>query len=171
MIDITCEICMDLMPLVEDGVASNDSVIAVKNHIENCPQCREIFNGEIPKSSNSHEIVSKLQKKIQLSSVMVLMFGVFWGLSLTASNGMFYNILIMPIIGGIGYYIFHWKSLYNIPLLLLITHIIINLFDMIKGAEYLHLFDLITWCLTYCVFAIIGILIAGLLHYAFRKES
>ncbi len=171
MTDITCEICMDLMPLVEDGVASEESIIAVRNHIEKCPSCRELFSGEIPKSSKSNEIASKIKKKAELFSTMVLMFGIFFGLSLTASNEMFYNALIMPIIGSIGYYIFRWKSLYNIPILLFITHIIINLFDMIKGAEHLQLFDLISWCLTYCAFAIIGILIAGLLHYAFRKES
>lgn len=171
MTDITCEICMDLMPLVEDGIASEESTIAVKNHIKNCSSCREIFSGEMPKSSNVDIIKSKIKKKTELFSTMILMFGIFFGLSLTVSSEMFYNILIMPIIGGIGYYIFRWKALYNIPILLIITHAVINLFDMIKGAEYLHLFDLITWCLTYCVFAIIGILIAGLLHYAFRKES
>lgn len=30
MIQITCEICMDLIPLVQDGVAAGDSVSAVE---------------------------------------------------------------------------------------------------------------------------------------------
>ena len=36
---ISCDMCMDLMPLVQDGVASADSIAAVKQHIENCPAC------------------------------------------------------------------------------------------------------------------------------------
>lgn len=40
MIQITCEICMDLIPLVQDGVAAGDSVSAVEQHIQSCPQCR-----------------------------------------------------------------------------------------------------------------------------------
>ena len=30
MIQITCEICMDLIPLVQDGVAAADSISAVE---------------------------------------------------------------------------------------------------------------------------------------------
>ena len=40
MIQITCEICKDLIPLVQDGVASGDSASAVERHIQSCPQCR-----------------------------------------------------------------------------------------------------------------------------------
>ena len=34
MIQITCEICKDLIPLVQDGVASGDSASAVERHIQ-----------------------------------------------------------------------------------------------------------------------------------------
>ena len=39
MTKITCEICMDLMPLVQDRLASPDSVDAVQHHLEQCPAC------------------------------------------------------------------------------------------------------------------------------------
>ena len=45
MIQITCEICMDLIPLVQDGVAAGDSVSAVEQHIQSCPQCRAMWEG------------------------------------------------------------------------------------------------------------------------------
>ena len=48
MIQITCEICMDLIPLVQDGVAAGDSVSAVEQHIQSCPQCRAMWEGQIP---------------------------------------------------------------------------------------------------------------------------
>ena len=43
MTKITCDICMDLMPLVRDGVVSEDSVTAVMNHISDCEDCKKIY--------------------------------------------------------------------------------------------------------------------------------
>lgn len=42
MNEISCEICMDLIPLVYDGVASKGSEAAVENHIAGCSSCREV---------------------------------------------------------------------------------------------------------------------------------
>ena len=47
MREITCDMCMDLMPLVQDGVASEDSVLAVEGHIQKCPKCKAMFEGEL----------------------------------------------------------------------------------------------------------------------------
>ncbi len=44
MTKITCDICMDLMPLVQDGVASEDSENAVKKHISECESCKKIYD-------------------------------------------------------------------------------------------------------------------------------
>ena len=49
---ISCEMCMDLMPLVHDGVASSDSRNAVLAHIETCPDCKSLFEGELPAPSS-----------------------------------------------------------------------------------------------------------------------
>ena len=43
MIKITCDMCMDLMPLVQDGVASEDSIAAVEQHIKTCSECKSVF--------------------------------------------------------------------------------------------------------------------------------
>ena len=42
---IPCDVCLDLMPLVQDGVASAASEALVKQHLEHCPRCRAIFGG------------------------------------------------------------------------------------------------------------------------------
>ena len=39
MYEISCEMCRDLIPLVEDGVASADSRAAVEHHLQTCPVC------------------------------------------------------------------------------------------------------------------------------------
>lgn len=46
--DIGCEICKDLLPLVEDGVASEASRAAVAAHLERCPDCRALAAGAVP---------------------------------------------------------------------------------------------------------------------------
>lgn len=171
MNEISCDMCMDLMPLVHDGVASADSAAAVQHHIQNCPDCRALFEGTIPAPDNGREIMEKILRKSQLFSAMVLMFGIFFGLSLTASSELFYNTLIMPILGAIGYFLFRWKALYTVPCLLLVTHLITNTFGLIRGAEHLDIASLFLWTGLYCIFALIGTSIAGLLHFALRKEK
>lgn len=167
---ITCDMCMDLMPLVQDGVASEDSAAAVCQHIQNCPVCRSVYEGQIPMRSEA-QIIKKIQRKIQLFIGMVLMFGMFFGLSLTASSKMFLNILIMPLVGGIGYYLFRWKACYIVPVLLFITHFFTNIAEMIRGAECLSVYEVGLWTGIYSFFAVIGTLIVGLLHFVFRKEN
>lgn len=171
MTKLTCDICIDLMPLVQDGVASNDSVAAVEEHLKYCPECRALYEGQIPQPSDSSQILKKIQQKLQIFIGMILMFGVFFGLSLTASSEQFLNVWIMPVIGCIGYYLFRWKGIYITPCLLLITHLITNTFGMIRGTEYLDILTLVMWTAIYAFFSTIGAVIAGLIHFGLRKED
>lgn len=168
---ITCDICLDLIPLVKDGIASEGSRQAVEEHLKTCPSCRALWNGDAPSAANGEQAFQKFQRQIQLFSAMVMMFGIFFGISLTAGSDIFYNTLIMPVIGGLGYFIFQWKALYNVPILLLLTHGLTNLFGLMRGVEHLDLYSLLMWTVLYSIFAQIGVLIAGLLHYALRKEK
>ena len=166
---ISCDMCIDLMPLVQDGVASEDSRNAVLQHLQECPDCRALYEGEIPTPSNTKEILGKVTRRAQLFSAMVMMFGIFYGLMLTSGSGMFYNAMIMPIIGGIGYYLFRWKGLYILPVLLFATHFMINALGL--GEEYLVLPGLLMMTGIYCAFALIGFIVAALLHFALKKED
>ena len=169
MITITCEMCMDLMPLVHDGVASPDSAAAVEAHIQSCPDCRALYEGQRPAPGGSEGMMKKIRKQSQIFSAMVLMFGVLFGLMLTAGNGIFYNALIMPAIGAIGYYLFRWHGLYRIPGLLLVTHLVTNYLGM--GEMVLDLRSVLLWTGLYSLFALVGFVIAALLHFALKKED
>ena len=169
MIEFTCDMCMDLMPLVHDGVASPDSLAAVEAHISQCASCRELYEGQCPPIRNTESILKKIQKQSQIFMSMVLMFGVFFGLMLTSGNGIFYNAVIMPAIGALGYYLFRWRGLYAIPALLFATHLITNSLGL--GNEYLPFPALLMWTGIYCIFALIGFTIAALLHFALKKEN
>lgn len=171
MNEITCDLCMDLMPLVKDGIASEDSKKAVEQHIKICDTCRALNDGQTPPVVDTTQAFHKFKRKIQLFSTMLMMFGIFFGLGLTAGSEMFYNSLIMPIIGTLGYIIFRWRALYTVPILLLITHGLTNFFGLIRGNEHLEIYSLFMWTGLYSIFALVGVLIAGLLHYAFRKEK
>ena len=166
---ISCDMCVDLMPLVQDGVASEDSRNAVLQHLQECPKCKELYEGEIPAPSGTKDILSKIKRRVQTFFAMVMMFGVFYGLTLTSGSGMFYNTMIMPVIGAIGYYLLRWKGLYLIPSLLLVSHFVTNALGL--GGEYLRFPELLSMTLIYCLVALVGFVIAALLHFVFKKED
>ena len=41
--EIPCAVCRDLIPLVQDGVASLESEALVKTHLQTCPECRTLW--------------------------------------------------------------------------------------------------------------------------------
>lgn len=169
--EITCDMCMDLMPLVHDGVASADSVAAVEAHIAGCDHCRALYEGQLPTLDQSEKLMDALGKKLRFFMTMVLAFGVLYGVSLTAGEGLFLNVVVMPIIGAVGYYLLGGKAVYQVPLLILVTHFVTNTFGLIRGVEHLDFLTLLMWCGLYSLFALMGVVIAGLLHFALGKEA
>ena len=171
MNDISCGICRNLIPLVKDGVASEDSRAAVARHLEGCPACRALLEGVSPPAADGSErAFARLLQKIRLFAALLMMLGIFFGLSL-ADMQMFYNSLIMPVIGGLGYLVFRQKALWRVPLLLLCTHLLTNFLSLLRGAGALDLYSLVMWTFLYGLFALIGVVIAWLLHFAFKKED
>lgn len=169
MNEISCEVCRDLIPLVRDGVASEDSRQAVLRHLETCEECKALYDGAAPGVHTGEQVFQKIKRRMQIFSAMLLMFGMLFGLSLTAGSGIFYNVVLMPAIGAVGYFLFRWKALYILPLLLTATHSMTNLLGM--GKERLGLYSLLLWSGLYSLFAVLGVVIAALLHFVFRKEE
>ena len=169
MVKISCEMCRDLMPLVRDGAASEDSREAVLEHLETCPDCRSLYERDLPVVHSGEQIFQKVKRKVQVFAGMLLMFGILFGLSLTAGSSIFYNVVLMPAIGAVGYFLFRGKALYVLPVLLTLTHFVTNLAGM--GKEQLDLYSLLVWSGLYSLFALLGVVIAALLHFVFRKEE
>ena len=169
---ISCDICKDLMPLVKDGIASEESRLAVEEHLKECETCKAVYDGsmqEPPVNPDLERELGRLKRRVQTFSAMLLMFGVFFGLSLTASEEMFYNSLIMPVIGILGYILFRWNAVYQVPLLLFGMLFLINCFGMVRGMEVMSVIGVVTWVGIYSIFVELGVLVAGLLYFAFRK--
>lgn len=170
---IPCDVIMDLMPLVKDGIASEESERLVSEHIKQCGECNNLFGGQEDTESSFDlaKAFGKFQSKLRVSAAMFMMFGIFYGLSFTATDMIFYNTVIMPAIGALGYMIFGWKVVINIPVLLFVTHFITNFTGTLTGSEHLMLMELVMWTAIYSAFALLGALIMGLLHFAFKKEE
>ena len=173
MNDISCNVIKDLIPLVKDGIASEESVRLVTEHIAICEECRILFGDTtIPEDTlDLTKSFNKLQGKIRTSAAMIMMFGIFFGLSFTATDMIFYNTVIMPAIGALGYIIFGWKVSFILPVVLFLTHYLTNFSAILTGTQHLTIYELLMWSMIYSAFALLGSLIMGLLHFAFRKEK
>ncbi len=171
MSDIPCGLCMDLIPLVRDGIASEESRQAVERHIQSCAACAALYGGEAPPAANAERAFRRFRQQTRTFAILLMAFGIFFGVGLTTGANMFYNSLIMPIVGVFGYLVFRWRALYRVPALLLAAHGLLNGFRTIWEKDGLDLLSLLVWTGVYIVFAVAGTLAAGLLHYAFRKEK
>ena len=78
-----------------------------------------------------------------------------------------YNSLIMPLVGIFSYYVFGWRAAYKAPILLLAIDLAVYAFGLVET----DFSGAILWTLLYSVFVLVGVAIAFLLHYAFKKEE
>lgn len=187
-----CNIIRDLLPLYVEDMVSADSASFVNEHLSECPSCRAEYHrmkkSTLLEDTIVHSVDRDVQKRsfqsakrkltlhAQLASFGVMLIALIIGLSLTSGLEMFLNALIMPIVGVLGYVVFRWKALYKTPALLTVSYVVINfilfLRESYKGDVYhMEFSGLALYTLIYTVFICIGVLIAGLLHFAFKKED
>lgn len=170
MNEISCDICMDLIPLVQDGIASGDSRKAVEEHVKKCEKCAAFYKNETTPLVDAQKIWKTVTRRVRIFLAALLLLGIFFGLSLTASRDMFYNSLLMPLVGVVGYVVFRWHALYVVPCMMLLTNCLSGLLGMLRGVELLDFASGVMWVAIYSIFVAIGTVIAGLLHFAFRRE-
>lgn len=170
MDEITCDICRDLFPLVNDGVASADSESAVKRHIESCTECKALFDGIKPESvPETHKAFLRVKRWLTGVYAALMVLGIWFGLTLTASEDLFFNCLIMPIAGAFGYFVFRWRAVFAVPAILFVESFAANALGQL--AEKLDIGSLLGWAVIYSLFALSGVITALLLRFAFGKEG
>lgn len=166
-IKITCEICRDLIPLVQDGVASAESEEAVKAHIAECSECAPLLDKAADKAIEKPLPTKGLKSAKRYLTVIyscLMLLGLYVGLSLTGGEDLFANTLIMPIAGALGYLAFRLRSLYIVPALLLVISVIANALGLFS--ERADLIDLLGMAFVYFLFALGGIIVAMLYKFA-----
>ena len=113
---LSCDVVLDLIPLVKDGVASEASVLLVYEHLDKCENCRNEF--EVLDNFNlnnadikDEKIISAIKRSIFISQFIVLIAGGIFGIALSNSMDMLYNLIQYLLLGDILYYFKEMVSL------------------------------------------------------------
>ncbi len=172
MNEISCAICADLLPLVKDDVASEDSRQAVEQHLANCPTCRCLAEDFSPiPPPNDQRILSAIRRRLVFIALALVLCGALLGAGISGSSGMFYNVLLMPFIGAVGLLAFDKKG-WLVPLgVFVIVFIWTVARDSIESSLIVGLTGGVFFGLIYAVLCTLGVLAAALLRFALRKEE
>lgn len=175
---IPCAVCRDLMPLVQDGVASPESEELVKAHLAACPACRALRQRTdapaVPEllAPDDGKILQKLRRRYSTHLLLLAFVGIAAGVALGYTGSANWVILFLPCVWavltcrdtGMG------KPLLLFTLGLAVLDAIIKQMAFLESFSPSNfLWNLASGCILYAVLGGIGWLIGWLLHYA--KES
>ena len=179
---LNCCVVRDLLPLYVENMVSDQTAQQIKEHLAECPKCQSEYESfkdtgrlnvlempvEVPQENVKpfKKIMRKLNRQMYGLSYGLIIFFILWGFSLTGGEDLMYNSVIMPIVGLFGYYVFKWKALYKMPILLFAVNLVAYNLHFAK-IDFISVFP---WTAIYSIFVVVGVLIAFLLHVAFRKE-
>ena len=175
-----CSVVRDLLPLYVEDMVSPETAQYVKSHLDECPECQSEYESlkegaelvaiekkPMSEAKTFKTIMKRLNRQFYSVAYAALIFLIFLGFGWTGGENLMYNSLIMPVVGIFGYYVFRLKALYKVPILLLIIDTFVCLFKLVD----LELYSAFLWTMIYSIFVFVGIAIAFLLHFAFRKEK
>lgn len=86
---ISCEVISDLIPLVKDNVASEETIKLVSEHIKDCEECKmELGDYNLGNTTkiNDMRVVSNIKKRLFLISSTLLYIGAFIGMALNKNS-------------------------------------------------------------------------------------
>lgn len=170
MTKVSCEIIIDLIPLVLDHVASTESEALVKEHIKTCPHCQAFFKQQQQPEFQDDHILSTLRKNRRYYLTFFLIIGVNTGVLLSNGYYLVWNLLIMPILGILCHLIKPIKT-YHIALICALGFTLLSLIGALLQGSSEGL--LASSCISFLMifgWIMIGKLIAMLLHYAWKGE-
>ncbi len=180
-----CNLVRDLLALYAEGLLSAESSEFVKEHLQTCKACRaelaELekgteFEEKTPKLIPCDGVFTAVQKKlrlrIQFFLAMLLLPGIFWGFGLMMGDDLFYNMVIMPLVGVLGYIVFRKKAFYIMPVMLLVAHVAYFLIQYWQKKEYFDAVSMLAWTLLCVAFVLAGVMIPFLFHvFKQRKKA
>ena len=178
-----CSVVRDLLPLYVEDMVSTETAQYVKSHLAECPECKAELESlkagegltaieknpveDVAKAKPFKKMMKRMNRQFYSIAYAALIFLIFLGFGWTGGENLMYNSLIMPVVGIFGYYVFRWKAIYKVPILLLIIDTFVCLFKLVD----LDLYSAFVWTLIYSSFVLVGVAIAFLMHFAFRKEK
>jgi hypothetical protein len=170
--NISCEVCQDLLPLVKDHVASEDSITLVTEHVATCQMCQQLIDNhelstDIP--INDKKILSAIHRKFYFVGLIMLGAGTLFGIYLTNSMGIFYNFAVMPLMGALSYFTFRRFWLF-VPLVIGIITFMWTAVPMLQNGSENIVLACTFYAIIYATLCLLGGIAALLLHFAFTKE-
>lgn len=182
-VTLSCEICRDLLPLVQDGVASPESEAAVRAHLQHCEACRALWPeaGENPATAplpDDEKVVRKLRERINGWLLAFIAVGLVLGLACSRSNlasGLLF-VLIFPFVSGFTYWWGGrvWRA---IPPLGAVLWAVFNLVDTRRyfvpepSGTIAWIVSALAGAAVVAALCLIGTLAAALLKYAFGGKT
>lgn len=176
---VDCDVIKDLIPLVNDDVASEESKKMVGLHCESCSDCRELLSNKIGYQPKDEKIIKALKKSIFTTQLAVGSIGILIGIWFTGSQNTLYNFYIMPFVGVLAYLALRKRSLY-VPLFIIV---LTELVQLVKALPYLEsglvenlhtlgvvLYGALFYAIIYALLSASGIAISFLLSYALRRD-
>lgn len=176
---ITCGLCEDLAPLVEDGIAGEESREAVLKHLSECGICREKFSSLMGRETgkelsqiegpDDEKIVCKVRERISVWALGGILLSLTAGSMISStSSEPWVASLIFPLLCGIihltGVRIRKWTPLAAGGCWIFITLLTSGVGRLLDYPMAL-LTSLYPIALSY-----LGVLSAALLKYAFKGE-
>ena len=164
-------------------MVSPETAQFVSDHLKECSECRSeleslkegeplsmVENRPADDTGNAKpfkKMMKRMNRQFYSIAYAALIFLIFLGFGWTGGDNLMYNSLIMPIVGIFGYYVFKWKAVYKVPVLLLIIDLAVFALQLVE----IGFADTLMWTMLYAIFVLVGVAIAFLLHYALRKEE
>ena len=152
---IPCAVCRDLMPLVQDGVASPESEALVQAHMAVCPACCALWQGADepttpePPAPDDGKILQRLRRRYSMHLLLLAFAGIAVGIALGYTGRS------------------NWVILFLFTLGLVVLDAIVKQLAFLESFSIGNfLFDLASGCILYAALGGIGWLIGWLLHYA-----
>jgi len=173
---IPCNVILDLIPIVKDGVASRESAEMVREHIEGCKSCRaeyDAFEGAPSEQPliRDEKIVAAIKRSIFITQLIILGAGAALGIGLSNSMDVFYNILLMPAIGGFSLLVLKKKWYLAPAAVFILTFIWQIIAGIILDGFRLDVLRMgLYYSVIYTILVGLGEIIAALLKFAFKKE-
>ena len=172
---IGCGACRDLLPLVEDGVASEESRLLVEEHLQSCESCRREAGKaapmEEPVKNLPDSALHRLRRWLLLWGGLLVFAGCVCGILLTYSAGMFYNFLLMPAAGTVSLLLFGKKGLLAAPAVGLAAFLWMGSRTLAEGGKLSEFAANWPYAVIYALLCLLGAAVAALLRFAFRKEG
>lgn len=169
---VSCAVIQDLLPLVEDGIASAESVQLVKEHLSQCTICNHEL--QIIQAPSDERIIRKIQMQITKYALGIILIGGIVGSSLSYSMEFMHNILLMPCLGIVCVFLLKHYWFRGVLLILAASYVSCIVVIVFIQQERMAFFNLMTSPLFYIViyglFLLIGVFVGKLLHFAWKGK-